>query len=790
LKRILNSLLGLSLFGSGFAFAQTATPVPVNGTVGQSVLVNAPPPSTQYIFGNSGYALYFPGSSSTDPNNLANGEFYDSNYRLIDTTPSSSGIYGNGLIYLDISINQLPAVTGSQEVAITLGTTNTPGDEIPLTGASVVDQSVFNQAPQLCGTNCIQGTRNSQLAYLSAIYSGGSVMRVSFKLSDLCATPGVANGTDSICPEDASNFAAGTGTTLSQQIVVTFSAADPTNVTTPYGSLSSSTAETLTINLTDVPPTIALPTSTNIEDFYAPGDGSVIFDADNYGATTGTTGSGAPVQSLVVLADRNSLPVINSNGLPGCEVSGTIAASGSNLSVGGFVNSSCNLSASPPTCTNGYNGSIYAENAAGIYSVGNPANTSLFPKGQGDVSSDGLLHAEPVNSVLSKSKCFIATAAFHDGDAAPVVMLRKFRDKILAKSSIGRGFIATYYTYSPPLAQWAWDKPIIRSIALHALAPVEFMAWAILKLTHAEGVSSQPYIDRVKKKLDETEPNPTPSTESYSDSLKKTLPPEPATTESYSEQEKKKLNLKRDDSAKDYSKKLKEDLPPDNTESTIAKVKEGRDKRPVPPKPPITAAFSAKFGLSPGVKVNNSEGVVNFQDMYGGGSAWQPDLVLHYERQLFHSENLGSFGIQGDLGVSYAEGYGQYEYGFGSTNTKLSKTKFSFLQFPVTFGAIYRFNLFRLLRPYVGVGVGTMIYDEIRTDGVADKNGQTPIYEGELGLAFNLDSFDKTTAKDGFMSEGIQHSYIFVEYMNMSSFANSGVTFGRNGIYLGFLVEY
>ena len=804
MKRIINCLLFLLPFYGLVASAQAPTPT----AVGQSVLTNAPLPAPQHISGDTGYSLYYAAtdtaggnlSSSIDAQGNSFPEFYDANdgYRLIDLTDP------NALIYIDVSINTPIATSGNQVPVVTIGTGTAVGDEIILWGASVVDQTSPNQAPSLCSngpSNCIQGTQNSQLQYLSAIYSPGSTMRLSFRVADLCAAQNVQTGTTSICASaNVINTVGFDGTAVfSQSITVSFSWADTTGASgaqAEIGSLVSGTqgavVQTINIVLTDVAPTITRPAASSpIETFYAPGDGSIIFTADNYAPNTGVLGNGAPLANLVVIADRNQLPTISSNARPEpptFDVSTTINPAGSNLIAPGFVNSTC--TGTGATCTNGYNAAIYSLNTAGIFSLG-LGITTPFTTGQGTISSDGLLHAEQVNSVLTKSKCFIATAAFHDGDAAPVVMLRKFRDKILAKSNLGQDFIRQYYTYSPPLARWAWDKPLIRSIALHALAPVEFMAWAILKLTHADEVSSQPYIDRVKKKLNDDDAKTAGSSESYSESIKKTLPPEPDDTESYSEREKKRLNLKKDESSEDYSKKIKDDLPPEeDTGSTIAKVKEGRDKRPTPKMPPITTAFSAKFGLSPGVTVKNSEGAVNFQDMYGNGSSWQPDLVLHYERQFFHSENYGSFGLQADLGISYAEGYGQYQYGFGSTDSKLSKTKFSFLQVPITVGGIYRFNLFRLLRPYVGVGIGTMLYDEIRSDDNPDKHGETPIYEGEVGLALELNLFDKTTATDGFLSAGIQHSYIFMEYMKMNSFATSGVTFGRSGIYLGFLVEY
>lgn len=51
-----------------------------------------------------------------------------------------------------------------------------------------------------------------------------------------------------------------------------------------------------------------------------------------------------------------------------------------------------------------------------------------------------------------KEGCYIATAVYGDYDAPEVMTLRRFRDEILEKTTLGRWFIRTYYRLSPPVA--------------------------------------------------------------------------------------------------------------------------------------------------------------------------------------------------------------------------------------------------------------------------------------------------------------------------------------------------
>ena len=88
--------------------------------------------------------------------------------------------------------------------------------------------------------------------------------------------------------------------------------------------------------------------------------------------------------------------------------------------------------------------------------------------------------AGEIASFLKESNCFIAGASFQDENAKPVLMLRKFRDHVLAKTKWGRQFIGFYYTEGPIAAKWLNNHPGFRLITLSLLIPVQVIAWVAL----------------------------------------------------------------------------------------------------------------------------------------------------------------------------------------------------------------------------------------------------------------------------------------------------------------------
>jgi hypothetical protein len=78
--------------------------------------------------------------------------------------------------------------------------------------------------------------------------------------------------------------------------------------------------------------------------------------------------------------------------------------------------------------------------------------------------------------------CFIATAAFGSYQAPEVVLLQKFRDRILLTNEPGRLFVEFYYRVSPPIAYFIGHDDSLRRAVRLSLMPL------ILSIQHRLGV--------------------------------------------------------------------------------------------------------------------------------------------------------------------------------------------------------------------------------------------------------------------------------------------------------------
>lgn len=85
---------------------------------------------------------------------------------------------------------------------------------------------------------------------------------------------------------------------------------------------------------------------------------------------------------------------------------------------------------------------------------------------------------------LPNTGCFIATAAYGSADAAPVMILRTFRDRFLLATPGGRTFVRWYYAISPRISAFLNDHPALKPLVRGLLAPL-VLAAAIANLSPA-----------------------------------------------------------------------------------------------------------------------------------------------------------------------------------------------------------------------------------------------------------------------------------------------------------------
>ncbi len=104
----------------------------------------------------------------------------------------------------------------------------------------------------------------------------------------------------------------------------------------------------------------------------------------------------------------------------------------------------------------------------------------------GDLAS---LYRETSNSKSGKKKgCYIATCVYGNYDCSSVWILRRYRDKVMSKSFLGRAFISLYYAFSPKLVKVFGNKIWFKKLFKKYLDE-------IVKRLRNKGFEDTPYFD-------------------------------------------------------------------------------------------------------------------------------------------------------------------------------------------------------------------------------------------------------------------------------------------------------
>ncbi|MDY0003236.1 MAG: MXAN_2562 family outer membrane beta-barrel protein [Polyangia bacterium] len=207
--------------------------------------------------------------------------------------------------------------------------------------------------------------------------------------------------------------------------------------------------------------------------------------------------------------------------------------------------------------------------------------------------------------------------------------------------------------------------------------------------------------------------------------------------------------------------------------SAALQPRQGRADRFVPDaeyKPtPRWFHVEVKFGpYKPDVDKEFGGGATPYKDIFGGGLR----LMTQLTADLLFLKLHGSLGVGGTFGYFQAKGKALSEDGSKSSD----KTTLQFMPFVLSLVYRWDYPIYKWgipLVPYIRVGLACAAW--WITDGSGDTaslgegekaRGSTFGYQINLGLAFLLDALEQSSAKKLDMDLGINHSYLFVEFVH------------------------
>lgn len=176
-----------------------------------------------------------------------------------------------------------------------------------------------------------------------------------------------------------------------------------------------------------------------------------------------------------------------------------------------------------------------------------------------------------------------------------------------------------------------------------------------------------------------------------------------------------------------------------------------------------------KFGpYKPDVDKEFAGGATPYKDIFGGGLRLMTQLTADVLFLKLH----GSLGVGGSFGYFQARGKALLEDGTRSAD----KTTLQFMPFILSLVYRWDYPIYKWgfpLVPYVRAGIAYAVWwitdgsGDTAAFGQGDKaRGGTWGYQVNLGLAFLLDVLEPTSTKKMDMDLGVNHSYLFVEFVH------------------------
>lgn len=454
LKHWLKAALTVALWTAPAGAATTITPVNADGTALSNVVVSGSTKTFYYpsTDGTTTFANAFldVGDPTVVPNviNTKATQFVDL---------SGAGATGSNMLRFTLYSDKALSATSPATVALVLGVAQSGAANTTLVPiASVNGANSCND----CQGTVIEGGETFSVA---ARYIPGQTIQFGIYPRDICRIVSGTTGCTSSSTADLS-YSSGTASITVYAYLITIS--DQTSTPSPATlNLSSSNADaSFVMTFSRNTPTFSCPSlvsDSSFADVYYPGDAQITVDATRFPMATGTGTS--PQTGLIVLGSETA-PVEGSTWRT--ESANTVKSQvgvSSQEAVQGFTNTT-------DGSDHQYQLAFMAKDASGLVAY----NGCKFPTGGTGVQTSAIY------GFLKENKCFIATASFASRDAAPVQLLRQFRDEVLLRSTPGTAFVEWYYGWSPSAAEWLIHHPVARVPVLMFLAPIQLIAWLFL----------------------------------------------------------------------------------------------------------------------------------------------------------------------------------------------------------------------------------------------------------------------------------------------------------------------
>ena len=379
----------------------------------------------------------------------------DVGYRTIDITKTKAtdSTARLNMIRFTLRSDKVIALTAGQSLVVTAWADMASGTKraVPIAFAG----------GDCTSSNC-QGS--SRTHFLAAHYSNQATIELGFYPQDICAEAYAAdNGAfplGCITSGSVGNFDAPDANEATLMKLIFYVTATTSTTDAPAVADLGSESAAISFKVENGAPSF---TCTDLNNVYFPADSSILV---NTGLFTGTAAATAlsPVTTIVAIAKRNGTPDVSTTAFQSHNDNiGRLDYHAGTRVFSGFVNAS-----SANDTANTYTIDFMGRDLAGALA---PFSTGCQLTG---------VQSLEVRGFLKKGNCFIASAAFRSVGDAPVMMLRRFRDRVLLQSFPGRLFVSAYYRWSPEAAVWLIENPEFRIPVLLALVPVQAVAWVFL----------------------------------------------------------------------------------------------------------------------------------------------------------------------------------------------------------------------------------------------------------------------------------------------------------------------